>query len=75
MQDVRHLRAPANPSTYALVVATRREIEEVHQEESQLASWVERTVRGTVTRVERMPRWRPAWDVDVEVDGHRLGHS
>ena len=22
-----------------------------------------------VQRIERMPRWRPAWDIDVEVDG------
>ena len=37
-----------------------------------LAGWVECTVGGTVTRVERVPRWRPAWDVDVEVDGRSL---
>jgi aminoglycoside phosphotransferase (APT) family kinase protein len=34
-----------------------------------LAAWIEQHVGGTVTRVERMPRWRPAWDVDVELDG------
>ena len=42
------------------------------EEAVRLASWVERTVGGTVTRSERMPRWRPAWDLDVEVDGHLL---
>ena len=41
-------------------------------EDAQLAAWVERTVRGRVTRVERMPRWRPAWDIDVDVDGRAL---
>jgi aminoglycoside phosphotransferase (APT) family kinase protein len=39
---------------------------------TELAGWVERTVGGTVTRVQRMPRWRPAWDVDVEVGGRSL---
>jgi aminoglycoside phosphotransferase (APT) family kinase protein len=41
-------------------------------ESARLAAWIERTVGGRVTRIERMPRWRPAWDVDVEVDGRRL---
>ncbi len=41
-------------------------------EDAQLAAWVERTVRGRVTRIERVPRWRPAWDIDVEVDGRVL---
>ena len=36
---------------------------------ARLAAWIEHNVGGTVTRVDRMPRWRPAWDVDVEVDG------
>jgi hypothetical protein len=34
-----------------------------------LTDWIERTVGGRVVRVERLARWRPAWDVDVEVDG------
>ena len=42
------------------------------EDATELAGWVERTVGGTVTRVERVPRWRPAWDVDVEVDGRSL---
>jgi hypothetical protein len=41
-------------------------------EDARLAAWVERTVQGTVTRVARIPRWRPAWDLDVEVDGRLL---
>src|SRR5215207_8937865 len=41
-------------------------------ESAQLAAWVERTVGGTVTRVDPSARWRPAWDVDVEVDGRVL---
>jgi hypothetical protein len=39
--------------------------------EQRLAAWVERTVGGQVVRVERLARWRPAWDVDVD-DGGRL---
>ena len=42
------------------------------EDATELAGWVERTVGGTVRRVERVPRWRPAWDVDVEVDGRSL---
>ncbi|HEY3672339.1 MAG TPA: phosphotransferase [Acidimicrobiia bacterium] len=41
-------------------------------ERARLAAWIERTVGGRVTRIDRMPRWRPAWDVDVEVDGRLL---
>ncbi len=36
---------------------------------ARLAAWIEREVGGAVTRIDRMPRWRPAWDVDVEIDG------
>ncbi len=38
-------------------------------EDGRLAAWVEGTVGGRVTRVDRIARWRPAWDLDVEVDG------
>jgi aminoglycoside phosphotransferase (APT) family kinase protein len=41
-------------------------------EDRQLAAWVERELHGTVTRVSRIPRWRPAWDVDVEVNGRLM---
>jgi hypothetical protein len=44
----------------------------VDEDAARLAGWVERTVHGTVTRVDRMPRWRPAWDIDVEVEGRSL---
>jgi hypothetical protein len=37
--------------------------------DARLAAWVERQLHGTVRRVARLPRWRPAWDVDVEVNG------
>ena len=39
------------------------------EDAAALAGWVERTVHGTVTRIARVPRWRPAWDIDVEADG------
>ncbi len=32
-------------------------------------AWIERVVGGRVVRSERQPRWRPAWFLDVEVDG------
>jgi hypothetical protein len=41
-------------------------------EDARLAAWVERELGGTVTRVHRFPRWRPAWDVDVEVRGRTI---
>ena len=41
-------------------------------DEARLAAWVERAVRGRVVDVARRARWRPAWDVDVEVDGRVL---
>jgi len=41
-------------------------------ERARLAAWIERTVGGTVTRIDRMPRWRPAWDIDLDLDGRLL---
>ncbi len=41
-------------------------------EQASLAAWVERVVGGRVARVDRLARWRPAWDVDVEIDGRVL---
>ena len=38
-------------------------------EAAQLGAWVARVLRGRVVRIERLARWRPAWDIDVEVDG------
>src|SRR6476620_7854325 len=39
------------------------------EDSARLATWIEREVGGAVTRIDRTPRWRPAWDIDVEVDG------
>jgi aminoglycoside phosphotransferase (APT) family kinase protein len=44
----------------------------VGEEESRLGAWIERTVGGRVVRVDRLARWRPAWDVDVEVGGRTM---
>jgi aminoglycoside phosphotransferase (APT) family kinase protein len=41
-------------------------------EEARLAAWVENELNGRVTRLTRLPRWRPAWDIDVEVKGRVL---
>lgn len=34
--------------------------------------WVEATLRGKLVRTERQPRWRPAWNLDLERDGRVL---
>jgi aminoglycoside phosphotransferase (APT) family kinase protein len=41
-------------------------------DEQRLAGWIEANLGGTVTRVERLQRWRPGWDVDLVVDGSLL---
>lgn len=41
-------------------------------ESEKLRSWIERELGGRVLRMERQPRWRPAWWVDFERDGARL---
>ncbi|HZP27452.1 MAG TPA: phosphotransferase [Acidimicrobiia bacterium] len=41
-------------------------------EAARLGAWIERGVGGRVIRVTPLARWRPAWDVDVELDGHVL---
>jgi aminoglycoside phosphotransferase (APT) family kinase protein len=38
----------------------------------RIRAWLEDDLGGTVTRIERQARWRPAWWVDVERDGERL---
>ncbi len=37
-----------------------------------LAAWIEKTLRGRITRSERQGRWRPQWFVDVSVDGNQV---
>src|SRR4051794_22716751 len=44
----------------------------MEDEDARLAAWVEGTVGGRVTRIERIARWRPAWDLDLERDGRVL---
>ena len=34
-----------------------------------MLAWVEAATGGRVVRVERQPRWRPAWFLDVDIDG------
>jgi hypothetical protein len=31
----------------------------------QVVEWVEHHFDGTVVRLQRLPRWRPSWDIDV----------
>ena len=37
-----------------------------------MAAWVERRLHGDVVRITRLARWRPAWDIDVEVGGRSI---
>lgn len=41
--------------------------------EDKLRRCVEQTVGGTVTRMQRLIRWRPAWNVEVLRDGQTVG--
>jgi len=43
--------------------------EDVGDNSAAIRAWVEETLRGTVTRIERQPRWREAYYIDVERDG------
>jgi hypothetical protein len=36
-------------------------------DEELLAAWAERNLGGQVIRIERIARWRPAWDFDVDL--------
>lgn len=38
----------------------------------RITEWLEGDLGGTVTRIERQARWRPAWWVDLERDGEQL---
>lgn len=40
--------------------------------EARLRRWLEEELGGRVLRIERQPRWRPAWWVDLERDGATL---
>ena len=40
-------------------------------DEERLVAWVERTIGGRVVRIQRLQRWRPAWDLDVDL-GDRI---
>lgn len=42
------------------------------RDEERLTRWVEEHVGGRVVRIHRLGRWRPAWDLDVEVSGRVL---
>jgi aminoglycoside phosphotransferase (APT) family kinase protein len=46
--------------------------DETNAEASRLAAWVEQNVGGRVTQIERAPRWRPAWNLDLQIDGRVL---
>lgn len=37
--------------------------------ETQLRTWIEGNLRGTVISMERQPRWRPCWYVEFEETG------
>jgi aminoglycoside phosphotransferase (APT) family kinase protein len=41
-------------------------------DEQRLTSWIEHNIGGRVVSIERLQRWRPGWNVDVELDGRLL---
>ena len=41
-------------------------------DEEHLGRWVEQELGGRVVSITRLPRWRPAWDLDVETASGRL---
>lgn len=40
--------------------------------EAKLIAWVEQTIGGHVVRIDRLARWRPAWDIDLDIGGKIL---
>ncbi|WP_204323206.1 hypothetical protein, partial [Streptococcus pneumoniae] len=40
--------------------------------EQKLRRFVEQLVGGRVISMDRLPRWRPAWNLDVRRGGERL---
>lgn len=42
------------------------------REEAQIRAWLAENIGGTVTAFERLPRWRPSWQVTVERGGETL---
>ena len=36
------------------------------QSEAKLRAWITRNIGGTITAFERLPRWRPSWQVTIE---------
>ena len=39
---------------------------EASEQEKAIVDWLRRQLGAEVTRIERQPRWRPAWFVDAE---------
>jgi hypothetical protein len=39
----------------------------VSSDEELLSAWAERTIGGRVVHIERLQRWRPAWDFDLDL--------
>jgi aminoglycoside phosphotransferase (APT) family kinase protein len=38
----------------------------------RIRAWIEANLGGSVSRIERLSRWRPAWEVEVERSGEKL---
>jgi aminoglycoside phosphotransferase (APT) family kinase protein len=56
-------RVAAARSTVWVVTGTSGESDKA------LAAWIERTIGGTVVRMQRHARWRAAWDIDLDQNG------
>src|SRR4029453_11072922 len=50
----------------------RRVADREGDDRERLSAWVQQHIGGTVTRIDRLSRWRPAWDLDVALDGEVL---
>ena len=37
-----------------------------------IRQWITTHLGGTVTRLDKLPRWRPSWNVEVSLDGSAL---
>jgi aminoglycoside phosphotransferase (APT) family kinase protein len=41
-------------------------------DQARLREWIEKNLSASVTRIERLSRWRPAWEVEAQREGERL---
>ena len=53
-----------------MCIVTQLEVgSSIGEEEAALSVWLEKNLRGRVLNISRVERWRPAWNIDMEVNG------